>query len=225
MIVDKNNIDISHFLNATLIGAGERGGVARMQHLTYALDQCSIPGEIMEFGVNTASTTNFIADQMPNQPVYGFDVFFEGLPEDWIMTDSEKADPDNIKHKKGHFSRNSLPEVNSNVELIVGFFDKSLEPWLEQNNTMQQVKFLHLDADLYSSTIYVLDKLNDYIVKNTIIVFDEMCYFNKPDKNKVYPLWREGEWKALCEWIEKYDRSFEVVSISGSYQCCIRIVE
>lgn len=55
------------------------------------------------------------------------------------------------------------------------------------------VAFLHIDADLYSSTKYVFDMLEDHIVPGTVIQFDE--FFN-------FPGWREGEYKAFCEFCE-----------------------
>ena len=53
------------------------------------------------------------------------------------------------------------------------------------------VAFLHLDADLYSSTRTVFDLLGDRIVPGTVIAFDE--FFN-------YPGWREGEYRAFDEF-------------------------
>jgi hypothetical protein len=65
----------------------------------------------LEFGVCTGTTINYIS-KFTKDKVYGFDSF-EGLPEKW------RNDCD-----KGHFNRNGvLPQVNTNVELIKGWFN------------------------------------------------------------------------------------------------------
>jgi hypothetical protein len=59
--------------------------------------------------------------------------------------------------------------------------------------------FLHVDADLYSSTRTIFELLGDGIVAGTVIAFDE--FFN-------YPGWCEGEYKAFMEFCQ--ERSTEV---------------
>jgi hypothetical protein len=177
----------------------------------------------MEFGVWRGKTINTISKHLNNQTVYGFDSF-EGLPESWFCSEQDIQSPDDMKHKKGFFAVENLPKVNENVKLIKGFFENSLPLWL-QNNKIESIKILHIDSDLYSSAKTVLTLLNNYITKGTCIVFDEMCFFENPDKKIKYPLWREGEYKALKEWVEENNRKFEVVCRNKGMQCCIKIVE
>ena len=66
-------------------------------------------GLILEFGVFSGVTVNRIST-VTNKTVYGFDSF-EGLPEDWGRG-----------MNKGFF-KCDLPEVNNNVELVVGWFN------------------------------------------------------------------------------------------------------
>jgi hypothetical protein len=65
----------------------------------------------------------------------------------------------------------NLPQVNGNVKLIKGWFNETLLNFIQTQN--KKVSFIHLDADLYSSTKYILDVLKDYIDRDCIIVFDE----------------------------------------------------
>jgi hypothetical protein len=60
--------------------------------------------------------------------------------------------------------------------------------------------FMHMDADLYSSTKTVFDTLADRIVPGTVIVFDE--FFN-------YPGWKRGESKAFAEMVAARGLKFE----------------
>lgn len=142
----------------------------------------------LEFGVCSGRTINLISRNTEDK-VYGFDSFY-GLPEDW-----------GDHQKKGSYSRDGdLPQVNDNVELVVGLFEDTLDDFLEKHK--QPVAYLHLDADLYSSTKFVLDKLSDRIVSGTVISFDEI--YNYPEyKDHEIKAWVEfcNENKISSEWI------------------------
>ena len=134
--------------------------------LEYSLSQVdpSLKGMYCEFGVWGGTTINFIADQIGDLVVHGFDSF-EGLPEDWIRG-----------YPKGTFKMNGLPNVRPNVRLYKGWFKDSMPGFVREKK--EPAAFLHLDADLYSSTRTVLDLLDDRIVPGTVIQFDE--YFGYP---------------------------------------------
>ena len=149
-----------------------------------AIDQMEIRGLYCEFGVYRGETLNFIASLVAGE-VYGFDSF-EGLPEDWKQG-----------HEKGTFALEALPQVRPNVRLHKGWFEDTIPAFREQHP--EQIAFLHLDADLYSSTRTVFELLGDAIVAGTVIAFDE--FFN-------YPGWCEGEYKAFMEFCR--ERNVEV---------------
>lgn len=215
-MINKDNFDIQVFHNAPVIIAEPVSLLEqRSFHLSSVANQCVISGEVLEFGVYQGTTINILANTFSNQTIYGFDSF-EGLPEDWNVSFNEKYN----KHKKGYFAVDVLPEVNENVKLVKGFFNASLPAWLIEN-PITQIKLLHVDSDLYSSAKYVLTTLNNYIIPETVIVFDEMY----PWGRKRYETWIEHEYKALKEWIEEFDRSFEVISRNEHQQCAIRIVK
>ena len=219
MIVNKNNLHIEHFHNATIIESEKSSGVKRRLHFEYACKQAHIDGTIMEFGVFKGKTLLRLTQQFPTEQIYAFDSF-EGLPEDWFMTRDE-LEKNLSKHPKGHFAgfqvQYDLPDT---VNYVKGFFKDSIPKWLSENN-LEQIKFLHIDGDLYSSAVDVLWNLNTYIVPGTIIVFDELYPWGNYDD---YELWQEGEWKALVEWTNEFNRSFEVVSRNMHQQAAIKIV-
>ncbi|MDQ3526244.1 MAG: class I SAM-dependent methyltransferase [Chloroflexota bacterium] len=142
-------------------------------------------GLVLEFGVAAAQSINFIADMLKTERIYGFDSF-EGLPEDWTNL-----------YRKGYFAAHGLPEVRDNVELVVGWFDKTLPSFLEQHP--EDVSYLHVDCDLYASTKIIFDLLGHRIKPGTVIVFDE--YFN-------YPTWRDHEHKAFSEFVAAHELKF-----------------
>ncbi len=144
----------------------------------------------LEFGVAGGGTINYIS-QFTKDKVYGFDSF-EGLPETW-----------RDGFEKGAFNRNGeLPQVNSNVELIKGWFSDTLPDFIKAHN--KKVSFLHLDADLYSSTKYILNTLKDYIDTDCIVVFDELVNYpgfdgDTGELKAFYEFITEN--KVLCKWI------------------------
>ena len=151
----------------------------------------------LEFGVYEGNTINFIS-KYTDKIIFGFDCF-DGLPEDWRTGFS-----------KGAFNMDGrLPSVSNNVELIKGLFQDTLEPFLLSKNEM--ISFIHLDADLYSSTIYVLEKCVKKIKEGCIIVFDEI--FNFPEYDGL-----NSELRALNEWVDKYDVDFDWVGICPSFR-------
>jgi methyltransferase family protein len=162
----------------------------RFEVLEHSLGQVDpgIQGLYCEFGVATGTTINFIANHVRGE-IHGFDSF-EGLPETWRDGFS-----------KGRFSQSGLPAVRANVRLYKGWFHESLPGFLKDHPG--PAAFLHMDADLYSSTKTVLDLLEDRIVPGTVIVFDE--YFN-------YPGWRQGEYRAFQEFVDARGVKFDYLA-------------
>lgn len=119
----------------------------------------------LEFGVASGDSFRWWLSNNTNADsrFIGFDTF-EGLPEKWGMF-FEKGDmkfnfPD-ITDKRGEFLR--------------GLFQDTLHPYI--NNHINELKsnqlIIHLDADLFSATLFVLTQLYPYLKKGDIIMFDE----------------------------------------------------
>ena len=149
----------------------------------------------LEFGVASGRTINYIST-FTNETVYGFDSF-EGLPEKW-----------RDGYEKGAFSRSGeLPNVNENVVLVKGWFDKTLPDFIQKHN--KKVSFLHMDADLYSSTKCILHMLKDYLDKDCVIIFDELVNYLGFDGDT-------GELKAFYEFITENNVSYEWIGMNGT---------
>ena len=166
-------------------------------------------GLFLEFGVYNGASINILSKLKPDKVFHGFDTF-TGLPEDWDMG-----------HKKiraGSFSLERLPEVEKNVILHKGLFDKSITEWMKKYK--EKISFINIDCDLYSSTKTVLEKLNSQIVKNTIIRFDDLL----PSPLRPYPNWQQGEWRALSEWVEQFRREIVPISRSWKQGCTVLVL-
>ena len=136
----------------------------------------------VEFGVFRGRSINFLSRYC--KKIYGFDSF-NGLLEDWAGNG----------HRKGSFNLNGkIPSIKKNVELIIGYFEDTLDIFLDKNKD-SKLALVHLDCDTYESTIYVLERLNNHFTEKTIIIFDD--YFGAPG-------FEIGQLKALNEHLKKY---------------------
>jgi len=156
----------------------------------------------LEFGVEKGSSIKWWSENIKNANAkfYGFDTF-EGLPEDWGG------------YQKGSMSANgSLPDINDNrIEFIKGLFQKTLPKFLV-NKSLSKKLIVHLDADLYSSTQYVLWWLSPYLKAGDILLFDE---FNVP----------MHEVKAFCEFVSSSYIKYKVIAnVNNFYQTAIKII-
>lgn len=150
----------------------------------------------LEFGVWQGTTINYIS-RFTEQTVYGFDSF-EGLPEAWRPG-----------FGAGHFNRNgNLPAVNPNVELVTGWFNQTLAPFLAA--TERQIAFVHLDADLYSSTAYVLDAIRGQLCEDAVLVFDEFINYEGFDGDN-------GELRAWDEFISRNRVRYDWIGGHGGF--------
>jgi predicted O-methyltransferase YrrM len=210
-IIDASNLDIQHFINSNIVKDID---TERSIHLLKSLEKVETEGLILEFGVFKGTTINIISNFFKNEICWGFDSF-EGLPEDWLT----KSNSNKTSYPKNHFAVDHLPVVNKNVKLVKGYFNNTLPIWIKENQA--DIKFLHIDCDLYSSTKTILTLLNYFIKPGTVIVFDEIYHW----ESQKYSNWREGEYKALKEWITDFDRSFEILHRNRHMQCAIKVIK
>ena len=168
-------------------------------------------GHVLEFGVFRGRSIAVLAAAFPAHRVHGFDTF-TGLPQDW------RRGPGDV-YPTGHFGLERLPDVADNVRLWPGEFATSLPAWRAAHPG--PVGFVHVDCDLHASTRTVLDLLDDRIVPGTVLVFDELCDWTD---SGVYPAWRDGEWRALDEWLKRTGRNFRVVGRGPKFSGAVGIV-
>lgn len=151
------------------------------------------PIQYLEFGVYKGETIKYFAgiNTNPDSRFVGFDTF-TGLPEDWISSIRTV--------KRATFDTGGEPPQSDDMRIsfVKGLFQDSLPGFLRTYNRTGQL-ILHNDADLYSSTLYVLTYANDILVPGTIIIFDEF-----------YSVMHE--FRALEDYCASYRRSYEVVA-------------
>jgi hypothetical protein len=159
--------------------------------LRYAMSNAGT-GVVIEFGVFSGMTINWMAEDYPERAFFGFDSF-KGLPEAWSG------------HELFDFNRDgAAPEVRSNVELVEGLFAATLPGFIA--GRAPTIAALHVDCDIYSSTKTIFDELGEHLRDGCVIIFDE--YFN-------YPGFETHERKAFTEFLEKEKCSVDWIAYSG----------
>ena len=150
------------------------------------------PIDYLEFGVAGGVSMKHWLDINPNPEsrFYGFDSF-EGLPEDWTASSP-----------KGSFSQEGIvPDLqDKRVRFIKGLFQETVEPFLRIFKPRNKL-VVHMDADLYSSTLYCLMHLNRHLLPGSIILFDEFNSRNCSD-----------ECAALADYCKACHRDFKMLA-------------
>jgi O-methyltransferase len=160
------------------------------------------PVDYLEFGVSQGISFKWWVENIKNNEsrFFGFDTF-TGLPEDWGSF--KKGDMDN---------NNEIPAIqDARCNFYQGLFQQSLPLFLKKYSSDRR-KIIHMDADLYTSTLFVLTSISHLVNKGDIIIFDE---FNVP----------MHEFKAFSEWISAYYIKYEVIgAVNNYYQIAIKIL-
>ena len=186
----------------------------RFQNLVSSAAKSEFFGHSIEFGVWKGASINHLALSYPSTVFWGFDSF-RGLPEPWYRSFDKSR-----MNKQGDFALDGIPKVVSGVKIVIGDFEESLPAWMKQN--AGEVSFIHIDSDLYSSSKSILKHLNRRIVPGTVVVFDELRDWKEQG---VYERWKEGEWKALVEWIAEFDRVVEPLSRTNWIEGTIKVLK
>jgi O-methyltransferase len=142
----------------------------------------------LEFGVFDGYSIRYFSSRLP-QPdsrFVGFDTF-TGLPENWGGLDAGTFD----------LGKRTPAIDDSRVSFKVGLFQDTLPGFLETLRATNRQVVIHCDADLYSSTLYVLSQLA-FLIDGAIVIFDE---FNA----------LPHEFRALQDFSRAYRKSYRLI--------------
>lgn len=150
----------------------------------------------LEFGVSKGYSLRHWSNNIkhPNARFFGFDTF-KGLPEAWGT------------YREGDMQAGMQENATDDerVYLIKGLFQETLPDWLRSHQLEEfEKRVIHLDADLYSSTLFVLTVLFPYLKEGDIVIFDE---FNVP----------LHEFKAFDDFRRSYYIEFELIGAVNNY--------
>ena len=137
-------------------------------HITEKLNLKNESIDYIEFGVCGAHSFKWWLNNCINADsrFYGFDTF-EVLPENWGT------------FKKGDMAANIPTLDDSRAKFIKGLFQETVADFLLSKSLKNENrKVIHLDADLFSSTLFALTSLAPHLKKGDVLIFDE---FNVPN--------------------------------------------
>lgn len=158
--------------------------------------------DYLEFGVASGRSFKWWvgSNKHPDSKFTGFDTF-TGLPEKWDIYDAGEMS------QGGNF-----PEINDNrATFEKGLFQDTLPIFLKKY-VFRNRKIIHLDADLYSSTLFALTMLAPYMKIGDILIFDE---FAVPTH----------EFKAFLDFKESFYYDFELIYAGNNYlQSAFKVV-
>lgn len=162
------------------------------------------PVDYLEFGVFKGASIRWWSEHLrsPESRFVGFDSF-EGLPE----TVSQEW-------HAGRFSTGgATPAIDdARVSFRAGWFHRSLPTFLRTFERRGQL-VVHLDADIYSSTILVLLTLGPLLRTNDLLIFDELA-------DSI------NEYRALEEFTRIFGFRYEVVAQRGGYMhAALKIID
>ncbi|WP_300161629.1 class I SAM-dependent methyltransferase [Solidesulfovibrio sp.] len=155
------------------------------------------PVDYLEFGVAGGESFRAWLELNANADsrFFGFDSF-QGLPEDW-----------GADNPKGTFSRQGrVPEFgDGRARIVDGLFQETVDAF-SRSFTPRNALVLHMDADLYSSTLYCLMQMQRHIAPGTIILFDEFTARDCTD-----------EYAALQDFCQACCRDYAVLAARRDY--------
>ncbi|MCY7410670.1 MAG: class I SAM-dependent methyltransferase [Chitinophagales bacterium] len=157
--------------------------------------------DYLEFGVYKAASFKWWMDTNKNaaSKFYGFDTF-EGLPESWGT------------YAQGDMHAD-LPLLEGNRhQFFKGLFQDTLYKFLETHSLGKRKMVIHMDADLFSSSLFVLTNLARLLKEGDIILFDE---FNVPNHEFF-------AWKVFTE--SCYIKYELLGAVNNYYQVAFKIV-
>lgn len=156
------------------------------------------PIDFLEFGVFEGASLGYWAqiNTNPQTRFIGFDSF-EGLPESWHMAFRNM--------EKGHFSTGGkLPGINDpRVSFVKGWFQESLDGFLDSYEARNRL-VIHIDCDLYSSSMYCLTRLNPILKDGSILLFDD---FSGP----------LDIFRSFKDYVDSYCRKYRVIAARHPY--------
>lgn len=164
------------------------------QHVGNAEQLFTEPIDYLEFGVSGGSSFRWWLEhnQHAASRFHGFDTF-EGLPEKWGPFD------------KGAMAvaLEKLNITDSRAAFYKGLFQETLIPFLNNYQSTNK-RLIHMDADLFSSTIFTLSQLYRFLRPGDIILFDE---FAVP----------QHEFLAFKIFTESFYIDYDVIGAANNY--------
>jgi O-methyltransferase len=168
-----------------------------------------LPITYLEFGVASGDSLRRACARFshPESRMIGFDSF-HGLPEDWLVgARMERNIP------KGTFAREGQPPrvEDARVSFVVGWFQNTVATFVQEDLVIRRRcrTLIHFDADLYSSTLFLLATLWAQIPEYWFIMDD----FTHDDAIALHDF--KAAFPIELEWIAHRGKSAQPTQVLG----------
>ncbi len=161
------------------------------------------PIDYLEFGVWYGRSIEYWAqlNSAPNSRFFGFDTF-EGLPEEWKYFIK-------ILPKGTYSAGGKIPELNDpRVKFIKGCFQTTLPDFLKSFSIGNPL-VINCDADLYTSTLFVLASMNPFMAPGSIVIFDEFSTVH--------------EFRAFRDYTQSFMRNYNLLAAAERFYLRVAI--
>jgi O-methyltransferase len=168
----------------------------------YALDREAL--DYLEFGTASGTSLRWWLERNrnPDSRFHSFDTF-TGLPEDWGTV------------KAGTFTQQGRPPAvnDARCEFHVGLFNNTLPTFLAATGLERRL-VVHVDPDLYSSTLYLLTMLAPRLKSGDILLLADFCSLRHPTH----------VFRAFHDFVAAYNLDYEVLASSNfGHQVAARV--
>lgn len=176
-----------------------------------------VKGDYLEFGVYKGNSLIkfyklFQKYGLEDIRIFAFDAF-KGLPvsEGGVFNKGEFHYPKDL-----FLRRMKKAGVDFKKILIVeGFFNTSLTEDVKKKHALSKAAVIHVDCDLYESTVDVLRFCENLVQEGTVLILDDYLSFQTVDIPENY-----GEEKAFKEWslYPRFEELYEI-GVSKAFVC------
>lgn len=158
--------------------------IARYAHINRPIE-----GYYFEFGSHEANTMRLAYDAFHHLFDWDYVAFdsFEGLPEIGDVDAHPVWRRGMNATSESEFRRICLAHgiPSHKLHTVAGFYDDTLDDRTKRRFLPRKAAVVYVDCDLYESTVPVLDFVEDFLQRGTIVVFDDWnCFHGDPGRGE-----------------------------------------
>lgn len=162
------------------------------------------PIDYLEFGVFRGASLRLWCElnKDPKSRFFGFDSFI-GFTEEWQAV-GRRLGPNSFDLKG-----KALEIDDSRATVVPGYFHDTLRPFLKTFTPGNRL-VIHVDCDIYSSTLCVLTNIAEILKPGSILIFDE---FNLASH----------EFRAFQDFVSAFVVKYRVLGTAGGFYECVAV--
>ena len=147
--------------------------ISRFNSLHEIIKSLNVEGDTAELGVAFGGTIKLINHYLKDRTIYAYDTFegFAALPKEFTKEENKRWKDWGSKDQQLRQWKEEIKELNTleNVQIRKGVF-----PFTANKEKDKTFSFVHIDTDIYFSTMIGLEFFYPRMVKGGTIVIDDL---------------------------------------------------